>query len=128
MNPRIGWSLAFLALVAGWFGGRWQGLALAFTLVVFWLLLQFNRSVKVMRLAAQSPVGHVDSAVMLHAKLVRGLPMLKIVTLTGSLGRHLGDAPETWAWGDDSGSEVHVVFEKGRCERWRLSRPAEAVA
>jgi hypothetical protein len=126
MNPALGWSLAFAALLAGWFGYGWRGVALAFTVTVFWLLLQFSRSVRVMRTAAASPVGSVPSAVMLHSKLQAGLTMLKIVTLTRSLGRHTQEAPETWSWADASGAEVQVVFERGRCARWALMRPAEA--
>lgn len=126
MNPVVGWSLAFVALVAGWFGYGWPGVALALSVVVFWLLLQFSRSVRVMRDAAGSPVGRVDSAVMLHSRLRIGLPMLQIVKLTTSLGKHLGDAPETWAWADDSLAEVRIVFEKGRCASWTLNRPPEA--
>ncbi len=126
MNPALGWSLAFVALLAGGFGYGWRGVALAFTVTVFWLLLQFSRSVRVMRVAAASPVGSVPSAVMLHSKLQAGLTMLKIVTLTRSLGRRIQQAPETWAWADASGAEVQVVFERGRCARWALLRPAEA--
>ena len=128
MNPLIGWGLAFLALVAGWFGYGWPGLALAFSVIVFWLLIQFSRSVRVMRDAADAPIGHVPSAVMLHAKLCPGLPMLQIVTLTKSLGRRVSEAPEVWAWGDESGAEVRIVFAGGRCESWSLERPAEQPA
>ncbi len=124
MNPWIGWGLAAIAVAAGWLGYGWPGLALAFSVVVFWLLIQFNRSVRVMREAAESPVGAVPSAVMLHSKLRVGLPMLQIVKLTKSLGRHLGDTPETWAWTDASGAELRIVFDKGRCVRWELIRPA----
>lgn len=126
MNPWLGWGLAFAALLAGWFGYGWRGGALAFTVIVFWLLLQFSRSVRVMRLAAASPVGSVPSAVMLHSRLQVGLTMLKIVTLTRSLGRRVQEAPETWSWADASGAEVQAVFERGRCARWALMRPAEA--
>ncbi len=126
MSPWLGWGLAFVALLAGWFGYGWRGVALAFTVTVFWLLLQFSRSVRAMRLAAASPVGSVPSAVMLHSKLQAGLTMLKIVTLTRSLGRRVQEAPETWSWADASGAEVQVVFERGRCARWALMRPAEA--
>ena len=125
MNPWIGWGLAAIAVAAGWRGYGWPGLALAFSVIVFWLLIQFNRSVRVMRDAAESPVGQVGSAVMLHSKLRVGLPMLQIVTLTKSLGRRVGDAPETWAWADASGAEVRIEFDKGRCARWVLNRPAE---
>ena len=125
MNPVVGWGLAFAALVAGWFSHGWRGLALAFTVIVFWLLIQFNRSVKVMRNAASSPVGHIDSAVMLNAKLSAGLPMIRIVALTKSLGTRVAEAPETWAWADASGSSVTMVFDKGRCKTWVLNRPVE---
>ena len=132
MNPLLGWGLAFAALVAGWFSYGWPGLALAFTVVVFWLLIQFNRSVRVMRDASESPVGRVPSAVMLHSKLRAGLPMLQIVKLTKSLGKRLGESPEgspeTWAWADDSGAEVRIVFDKGLCTSWTLNRPAEEAA
>lgn len=127
MNPRVGWLLAFLAVVAGWFSYRWSGVALAASAVVFWLLLQFNRSVRVMRDAAGSPVGRVPSAVMLHSKLRVGMPMLQVVALTRSLGTHLGDAPETWSWRDDAGDEVRVLFDRGRCTGWTLNRAAETV-
>jgi hypothetical protein len=125
MNPIIGWAMAFVALAAGWRGYGWPGVALALTVIVFWLLIQFNRSVKVMRNAASSPVGHVDSAVMLNAKLSAGLPMIRIVTLTKSLGTRVAEAPETRAWADASGSRVTIVFDKGRCKTWVLNRPVE---
>lgn len=132
MNPVVGWGLAFVALVAGWFSYGWPGLALAFTVIVFWLLIQFNRSVRVMRDASESPVGHVPSAVMLHSKLRAGLPMLQIVKMTRSLGRRLDEpaeaSNETWAWADDSGAEVRIVFRKGLCASWVLNRPVETEA
>ena len=124
MNPIFGWAMALVALAAGWRGYGWPGLALAFSVIVFWLLIQFNRSVKVMRNAAGAAVGHVDSAVMLNAKLRDGLPMIQVVTLTKSLGKRVAERPETWAWADTSGSEVRIVFDKGRCTRWVLNRPA----
>ena len=125
MNPWIGWGLAFAALVAGWFSYGWAGLALGFTVIVFWLLIQFNRSIRVMRDAAKAPIGHVDSAVMLHARLAAGMPMLQIVTLAKSLGKQVSEAPEAWAWADEAGAEVRVVLENGRCASWALNRPAE---
>ena len=124
MNPILGWAMALIALAAGWRGYGWPGIALAVSVIVFWLLVQFNRSVKVMRNAAGAPIGHIDSAVMLNARLSAGLPMLRVVTLTRSLGRRMADQPESWAWADASGSEVTIVFVKGRCKRWALTRPA----
>lgn len=125
MNPVIGWALAFAALVAGWFSYGWPGVALAFSVIVFWLLMQFSRSVRVMRDAGDAPIGHVPSAVMLHSKLRTGLPMLQIVKVTKSLGQRLSESPEVWAWADESGAEVRIVFDKGLCTSWTLNRPAE---
>ena len=126
MNPWIGWTLAGVALWAGWQGYGWPGIALAFSAIVFWLLLQFSRSVRVMRNASESPVGHVDSAVMLNAKLQPGMTMLQVVGLTGSLGRRLGDGPEQddWAWSDEGGSTVRLHFTRGKLARFELDRPA----
>ncbi|MES3013881.1 MAG: hypothetical protein V4750_09165 [Pseudomonadota bacterium] len=128
MNPVVGWALALAALVAGWFSYGWPGLALGFSVIVFWLLIQFNRSVRVMRDAGDAPIGYVPSAVMLHSKLRIGLPMLQIVKLTKSLGTRLSESPEVWAWADESGAEVRIVFDKGLCTSWTLNRPAEEVA
>jgi hypothetical protein len=93
--------------------------------IVFWLLLQFSRSVRVMSQAAQSPVGHVDSAVMLHAKLKTGMRLLDILPLTRSLGEKVDEGmgdPETFIWRDTSGASVRVELRGGRCTRWELQR------
>ena len=123
MNAKFGWALAALALAAGYLGYGWRGVLLAMTVIAFWLLLQFSRALRVMRLAAHAPVGHVPSAVMLHAQLHAGMQMMNVVKLTRSLGRKLRDAPETFAWRDESGAEVEVEFADGRCRSWRLTRP-----
>ena len=126
MSPILGWSLAALALAAGWQAYRWQGLLLAFSVIVFWLLLQFSRSVRVMRMTTGAPVGHVASAVMLNARLNKGWPMLKVLPLTRSLGRRVSPVeqpdPEVWAWADAGGAQVAVTFVKGRVTQWVLTR------
>jgi Flp pilus assembly protein TadB len=118
----IGWALAVAAVAVGYAGYGWRGVLLAVTVVVFWLLLQFSRALRVMRLAAQAPVGQVPSAVMLHAKLQPGMPLMDVVKLTRSLGRKVRDEPETFAWRDESGAEVEIEFAGGRCKVWRLTR------
>ena len=123
MSATLGWALAVVAIVVGYFSYGWRGVFLAATVTVFWLLLQFSRALRVMRLAARAPVGHVPSAVMLHAKLHTGMPMMDVVKLTRSLGRKLRDEPETFAWRDESGAEVEIEFDGGRCKSWRLTRP-----
>ena len=124
MSTVFAWLLVLAALGAGWLAWGWPGLAFVASALVFWMLLQLNRALRVMRLAGAAPVGHVDSAVMLQAKLRVGLSMQRVVALTRSLGRRLADDPETWAWSDAGGVELRIVFERGRCASWVLTRPA----
>ena len=128
MNAKLGWGLAALAVALGyWFFG-WRGVALAGSGMVFWLLLQFSRSMRVMRTAAGAPIGSVPSAVMLHARLQVGMPLMKILLLTRSLGEKLADAPETYRWTDAAGVQVTVELAAGRCTGWRLQRPEDGGA
>jgi hypothetical protein len=123
MNPVIGWVLAVLATAVGYVYYGWQGVVLAVTVVVFWLLLQFTRALRVLRQAGQAPVGHVDSAVMLHARLRKGMRLMEILPLTRALGRKVAENPETFVWTDASGASVTVELREGRCTEWRLERP-----
>lgn len=122
MNGVIAWGLAAAALGVGWWQYGWRGLVLALSVIAFWLLLQFSRTLRLLRTAAQSPVGHVASAVMLNARLNDKLRLADVIKLTGSLGRKLSDKPETYAWRDAGGDEVEVEFANGRCVRWQLAR------
>jgi hypothetical protein len=124
-----GWGLALAALVVGWLSYGWQGLVLAITVIVFWLLLQFSRSIRVLRIAASNPVGHVASAVMLHSKLKAGMRLPEVLVLTRSLGRKVGgdatsEASETWAWTDTGGDTVQLTLVDGRLTQWELQRAA----
>ena len=123
MNPYFGWALAAVMIAVAWQSYGWQGVLFAVTVIVFWLLLQFNRALRAMKNAAEAPVGRVDSAVMLNAKLQQGMPMIKLLALTKSLGRKLAEQPETWGWTDDGGSSVTVEVQGGKVQRWTLSRP-----
>jgi hypothetical protein len=123
MNPIFGWTLALAALVAGFALNGWKGLMLAVTIIAFWLLLQFSQVMRVMRGAAQSPVGHVASAVMLNAKLHAGMRVIDVVRLTQSLGRKLDQtSPEVLAWQDKDGDRVEASFNGGRLVSWQLHR------
>lgn len=126
MNPIVGWILAAAALAVGWQAWRWPGVAMAVTVIVFWLLLQFSRSLRVMRRAGGAPVGHMASAVMLNAKLHTGWTLLKVLALTKSLGRRISDSPEVWAWADEGGAQVAVTLVNGCVTSWVLTRPADA--
>ena len=123
MNPWLGWALAALFVALAWQGYGWQGLLFALSAIVFWLLLQFNRSVRVMKNTSHAPVGHVGSAVMLNARLRPGMTLLQVITLTKSLGRKLDAAGEAWAWEDESGSRVELHFVGGKLTRFTLVRP-----
>lgn len=118
----LGWGLALAAAVAGYASYGWRGLVLAATVTVFWLLLQFSRALRALRDAAGRPVGRVPNAVMLHAQVRLGMRLPDVIRLTHSLGRKLGEQPETWAWTDDAGDEVHVVLSNGRVSASRLER------
>jgi uncharacterized protein (DUF58 family) len=124
MNPVAGWGLAVLAIAAGYAGWGWPGVALGITVIVFWLLLQFSRAMRVMRSASQRPVGSVDSAVMLQSRLTAGMSMLQVLPLTRSLGERVGSEtePERWVWRDPAGHAVHTEWRGGKLARWELQR------
>jgi uncharacterized protein (DUF58 family) len=127
----VGWALAVLAVAVGYAAYGWQGVVLGVTMVVFWLLLQFSRALRVMRRAAGRPVGTVDNAVMLHARLKPGLQMMELLPLAKSLGRRVGEGGpdatvEVFEWADASGDCVHVELRGGRVSSYRLLRqPAQ---
>ncbi len=125
MNPRWHWALAVLAVAAGFALHGWKGVVLALTMIVFWLLLQFGRSLRVMQRAGRRPVGTVDSAVMLHSRLERGMTLMQILGLTGSLGRRQSETPERWVWADPAGASVTLTLVDARLAHWELQRPDE---
>jgi len=127
MSPALGWGLAVAAVAAGYVGYGWPGVVLAITVIVFWLLLQFSRALRVMRAAAGRPVGHVASAVMLQSRLHDGMLLAQVMKLTGSFGvrrSEVGGEPEVFAWADSSGDEVVVELRGGKVRGWRLQRGA----
>jgi hypothetical protein len=124
VSARLGWLLAAVFAFAAWRAYDLAGLAFAASAIVFWLLLQFNRAVRVMKNAADSPVGHIPSAVMFHAGLARGMTMLQIVTKTRSLGRKV-EGSDDWRWSDDGGASVTLHFERGRLVLWQNDRSGE---
>ena len=104
----------------------WAGVATVVGALVMWVLLHFTRMMQVLKRAANRPIGHVDSAVMLNAKLKSGVNLLHVVAMTRSLGELLTpkDAqPELFRWVDGTDSSVTCEFHQGRLVRWELSRP-----
>jgi hypothetical protein len=122
MNPIVGWGLGAASVAAGFIGWGWPGVLLAFSVVVFWLLLQFSRSLRVLKNTAGAPVGHVDSAVMLHSRLEVGMTLAQVLELTRSLGTRLAESPECWGWVDSGGARVRLVFDAGKLQSWTLAR------
>ena len=107
----------------------WPGVALVSGVIVMWMLLHFTRMMKVLQRAADRPVGHCDSAVMLNARLRPGVNLLHVVALTRALGEPLSDKdsqPEVFRWSDNSGSHVTCEFRNGKLVKWELFRPQPA--
>jgi len=127
-SAALGWGLAVVAIALGYAVYGWPGVAMAISVVVFWLLLQFSRAMRVMRIAGQAPVGLVPSAVMLHSKLKKGQRLMAVILITRSLGEKRSDDPETWRWRDEGGASVTVVLRDGCVVDWTLQRPADAEA
>jgi hypothetical protein len=104
----------------------WAGVAMAVTGGVMWMLLHFTRLMQVLKRAAKRPIGFVDSAVMLNAKLRPKVTLMHVIALTKSLGQleTPKDAqPEIFTWTDGSRSVVRCEFLNGRLQSWALTRP-----
>lgn len=122
MNQALGVALAVAALGLGYTSYGWRGVVLAVTVVVFWLLLQFSQALRVLREAGARPVGTVPNAVMLQARLQRGMRLHAVLRLTGSLGRRVEGETDAFVWQDGAGDEVLVHLSGGRVQAWQLRR------
>ena len=94
-------------MVGGWLSYGGPGVALALTVIVFWLLLQFSQALRTLRIASANPVGFVANAVMLNAKLKAGMRLPEVLVLTRAL----------WAGGHRYGvvlwsSDIQSSFEQ----------------
>ena len=105
----------------------WAGVAVVVTALVMWLLLHFSRMMQVLKRAAKRPIGYVDSAVMLNAKLKPGATLLHVVAMTRALGelKSVKDQqPELYRWTDGTESHVTCEFLGGKLVKWEMVRPA----
>ena len=96
--------------------------------IVMWGLLNFTRMTQVLSRASKRPIGFVDSAVMLNAKLKAGAPLLHVLALTRALGALQSPKdtqPELFRWTDGSDSYVDCEFLNGKLVKWALVRPAQ---
>lgn len=113
-------------LVGAWQNYRWQGIALVVTVLVMWGMLHVTRMLQVMKRAANRPIGHVASAVMLNAKLKPGVTLMHVIAMTRSLGALQSpkdEQPEVYRWTDTGGSHVTCVFQGGKLQSWDMVRP-----
>lgn len=104
----------------------WAGVALGLGALVMWALMHMTRMLVVLRRTTQRPVGTVASAVMLHARLERGMALLQVLALTQALGQRLEDTDadhETYQWTDTSDATVRCNFANGKLMDWELQRP-----
>ena len=104
----------------------WAGVAVVVSGIVMWMLLHFTRMMRVLRGAANRPVGYCASAVMFNARLQPGMTLLNVVQMVGALGEQLGEKdaqPEVYRWIDGSASAVTGEFVDGKLVRWKLDRP-----
>ncbi len=118
---------AVAGVMAAYSSYGWPGVAIASGLLVMWLLLHFTRLMQVLKRAANRPIGYVDSAVMLNAKLRSGVSLLHVVAMTRALGTlesSKGAQPEIFRWTDETQSHVSCEFHYGKLRKWQLHRPA----
>ena len=122
--------IGVVLFVAGaWHQYQWQGFAVAIGAVVMWILLHFTRMVTVLSRAANRPVGHVGSAVMMNAKLKKGVNLMHVIAMTKSLGERMSEEkaqPEVFKWADTGDSFVTCSFKDGKLIDWTLTRPDPA--
>lgn len=119
-------AAALAALVVAHQSYGWMGVAAAAGMLVMWVLLHITRLMQIFKRAARRPIGYVDSAVMLNAKLKPGMTLMHVVAMTRSLGelRSPKDAqPEVYRWTDNSLSRVDCTFAGGKLTGHEMFRP-----
>ena len=124
--------LAVIVLTIGaWRQFGWPGIAMAAGGVVMWVLLHFTRLMHILKKAAERPIGHVASAVMLNAKLRKGMTLMHVIAMTRSLGALQTPKdvqPEVFHWTDTGQSTVACTFVGGKLQAWTLTRPVQEAA
>lgn len=117
------------ALILGYRGWGWGGVAIAGGAIVMFLLLHFTQTMQVLKRAADHPIGYVASAVMLNAKLKPKMTLLHVIAMTRALGEQRSPKdtqPEVFRWTDNGDSWVEATFVEGKLQAWHLERPLVA--
>ena len=123
----IGPLAVIVFTIGAWRQFGWPGIALAAGGVMMWILLHFTRLMHILKKASARPIGHTASAVMLNAKLKKGMALMHVIAMTRSLGALQtikDEQPEVFTWTDAGQSTVSCTFLGGKLQSWVLSRPA----
>jgi hypothetical protein len=127
----IGPLAVIIFTIGAWRQFGWPGIAMAAGGVVMWVLLHFTRLMHILKKAAERPIGHVASAVMLNAKLRKGMTLMHVIAMTRSLGALQTPKdvqPEVFHWTDTGESTVACTFVGGKLQAWTLTRPVQEAA
>ena len=127
-NKILGPLLVIVFTIVAWRQFGWAGIALAAGGVIMWILLHFTRLMTILKKAANRPIGHVASAVMLNAKLRKGMTLMHVIAMTKALGALQSpkdEQPEVFSWSDNGQSTVTCTFVGGKLQDWTLTRPTE---
>ncbi len=127
----IGPLAVIIFTIGAWRQFGWPGIAMAAGGVVMWVLLHFTRLMHILKKAAERPIGHVASAVMLNAKLRKGMTLMHVIAMTRSLGALQTPKdvqPEVFHWTDTGQSTVACTFVGGKLQAWTLTRPMQEAA
>jgi hypothetical protein len=127
-NKILGPLLVIVFTIGAWRQFGWAGIALAAGGVMMWILLHFTRLMTILKKAANRPIGHVASAVMLNAKLRKGMTLMHVIAMTKALGALQSpkdEQPEVFTWSDNGQSSVTCTFVGGKLQDWTLTRPTE---
>jgi len=121
--------LGAVALIGfGFYAYGWAGVAAVAGGLLMWSLLHFTRLMSVMQKAAKRPIGYVGSAVMLNARLTKGVNLMHVVAMTQALGERVSAEnvqPEVYRWTDGTRSHVTCEFQQGKLVAWTLVRPQD---
>jgi len=118
--------LCLVLLGVAWRSYGWQGVALVGGGLMMWVLLHFTRLLTILKRAADRPIGSVASAVMLNAKLRKGMTLMHVIAMTRSLGAlqtPKDEQPERYRWTDAGDSHVTCEFRAGKLVGWTMVRP-----
>jgi hypothetical protein len=122
MTPWMAAGVALALLLGGGVLLGWQGVIFAMTVLVFWLSVQIAKLMRVMKQVGAAPAGQLASAAAVQARLKAGMPLARLLELTGSMGTRIAGPDKTYAWQDATGDRLELRLEKGRLASWQLLR------